>query len=49
MSRTRETRAKNILRAIERSMRRFRTDYIDHDLIRAWDKMNPLEEVADPG
>jgi aryl-alcohol dehydrogenase-like predicted oxidoreductase len=37
---------KNILRAIEGSLRRLRTDYIDLYLMHAWDRVTPVEEVA---
>lgn len=37
---------KNILRAIEGSLRRLRTDYIDLYIMHAWDRVTPVEEVA---
>lgn len=37
---------KNIYRALEGSLRRLRTDYIDLYLIHAWDRVTPVEEVA---
>src|SRR5581483_2716780 len=37
---------KNILRAIEGSLRRLRTDYIDLYIVHAWDTVTPVEEVA---
>jgi aryl-alcohol dehydrogenase-like predicted oxidoreductase len=37
---------KNILRAIEGSLRRVRTDYIDLYIMHTWDRVTPVEEVA---
>lgn len=37
---------KNILRAIEGSLRRLRTDYIDLYILHTWDQVTPVEEVA---
>ena len=36
---------KNILRALEGSLRRLRTDYIDLYWLHAWDRVTPIEEV----
>ncbi|MEW9572638.1 aldo/keto reductase [Rhodanobacter sp. Si-c] len=36
---------KNILRAVEGSLRRLRTDYIDLYLLHIWDRLTPAEEV----
>jgi aryl-alcohol dehydrogenase-like predicted oxidoreductase len=36
---------KNILRAVEGSLRRLGTDYIDLYLLHAWDRVTPVEEV----
>ncbi len=36
---------KNMMRAIEASLRRLRTDYIDLYLLHTWDRMTPAEEV----
>lgn len=36
---------KNILRAVEGSLRRLRTDYIDLYLLHTWDRITPAEEV----
>lgn len=37
---------KNILRAVEGSLRRLRTDYIDVYLLHTWDRITPVEEVV---
>ncbi len=37
---------KNIMRALEASLRRLRTDFIDLYIIHTWDKVTPVEEVA---
>lgn len=37
---------KNILRAIDGSLRRLRTDYIDLYILHTWDQVTPVEEVA---
>ena len=37
---------KNILRAVEGSLRRLRTDYIDLYILHTWDRVTPVEEVA---
>jgi aryl-alcohol dehydrogenase-like predicted oxidoreductase len=36
---------KNIMRAVEGSLRRLRTDYIDLYLLHTWDRLTPAEEV----
>lgn len=36
----------NILRAVEASLRRLRTDYIDLYLLHTWDNVTPVEEVV---
>lgn len=36
---------KNIIRAVEASLRRLRTDYIDLYLLHTWDRITPAEEV----
>lgn len=36
---------KNIMRAVEGSLRRLGTDYIDLYLLHAWDRLTPVEEV----
>jgi aryl-alcohol dehydrogenase-like predicted oxidoreductase len=36
---------KNMLRAVESSLRRLRTDYIDLYLLHTWDRITPAEEV----
>lgn len=36
---------KNIRRALEGSLRRLRTDYVDLYLMHAWDRVTPVEEV----
>ncbi|WP_266158813.1 aldo/keto reductase [Dyella silvatica] len=36
---------KNIMRAVEGSLRRLRTDYIDLYLLHTWDRITPVEEV----
>ena len=36
---------KNIMRAVEASLRRLRTDYIDLYLLHTWDRLTPAEEV----
>ncbi len=37
---------KNILRAVEGSLRRLKTDYIDLYLLHTWDRITPVEEVV---
>ncbi|MHA6203114.1 aldo/keto reductase [Dyella soli] len=37
---------KNILRAVEGSLRRLRTDYLDLYLLHTWDRLTPAEEVV---
>ena len=37
---------KNLYRALEGSLRRLKTDYIDLYYVHAWDTMTPVEEVA---
>jgi aryl-alcohol dehydrogenase-like predicted oxidoreductase len=37
---------KNIMRAVEASLRRLRTDYIDLYLLHTWDRLTPAEEVV---
>lgn len=37
---------KNILRAVDGSLRRLRTDYIDLYLLHTWDRLTPAEEVV---
>jgi len=37
---------KNIMRALEGSLRRLRTDYIDLYIMHTWDRVTPIEEVA---
>lgn len=37
---------KNIFRALEGSLRRLRTDYIDLFIMHTWDRVTPVEEVA---
>jgi aryl-alcohol dehydrogenase-like predicted oxidoreductase len=37
---------KNIMRAVEASLRRLRTDYIDLYLLHTWDRITPAEEVV---
>jgi len=37
---------KNILRAVDSSLRRLQTDYIDLYILHAWDRTTPVEEVA---
>src|SRR5258708_8065309 len=37
---------KNILRAIDGSLRRLRTDFIDLYIVHTWDRVTPVEEVA---
>jgi aryl-alcohol dehydrogenase-like predicted oxidoreductase len=37
---------KHILSALEGSLRRLRTDYVDVYLLHAWDRVTPLEEVV---
>jgi aryl-alcohol dehydrogenase-like predicted oxidoreductase len=37
---------KNILRALEGSLRRLRTDYIDLYIMHTWDRVTPVEEVV---
>jgi aryl-alcohol dehydrogenase-like predicted oxidoreductase len=36
---------KNIYRALEGSLRRLRTDYVDVYMVHAWDRVTPVEEV----
>jgi len=36
---------KNMVQAVEASLRRLRTDYVDLYWVHAWDKMTPIEEV----
>jgi aryl-alcohol dehydrogenase-like predicted oxidoreductase len=36
---------KNMLRAVDESLRRLRTDYIDLYILHAWDRLTPVEEV----
>jgi aryl-alcohol dehydrogenase-like predicted oxidoreductase len=37
---------KNIMRAVEASLRRLKTDYIDLYLLHTWDRITPVEEVV---
>ena len=37
---------KNILRALEGSLKRLRTDFIDLYILHAWDRVTPVEEVV---
>ncbi len=37
---------KNIMRALEGSLRRLRTDFLDLYILHAWDRVTPVEEVA---
>jgi aryl-alcohol dehydrogenase-like predicted oxidoreductase len=37
---------KNILRALEGSLKRLRTDFIDLYMLHAWDRVTPVEEVV---
>lgn len=37
---------KNILRAVDNSLRRLQTDYIDLYIMHVWDRTTPVEEVA---
>ena len=37
---------KNIMRAVEASLRRLRTDYIDLYILHTWDRVTPAEEVV---
>ncbi len=36
---------KNVLRALDGSLRRLRTDYVDLYILHAWDRVTPVEEV----
>lgn len=36
---------KNIMRAVDASLRRLKTDYIDLYILHTWDRMTPVEEV----
>ncbi|RUX94560.1 MULTISPECIES: aldo/keto reductase [unclassified Mesorhizobium] len=36
---------KNLMRAVDASLRRLKTDYIDLFLLHTWDRMTPVEEV----
>lgn len=36
---------KNVLRALEGSLRRLQTDYVDVYILHAWDRVTPVEEV----
>ncbi|HEU0276084.1 MAG TPA: aldo/keto reductase [Candidatus Udaeobacter sp.] len=36
---------KNIMRALEGSLRRLKTDYVDIYILHAWDRVTPVEEV----
>src|ERR1044072_5452719 len=36
---------KNILRALEVSLKRLKTDYVDVYILHAWDRVTPVEEV----
>ncbi len=37
---------KNILRALDGSLRRLKTDYVDLYILHAWDRVTPVEEVV---
>jgi len=37
---------KNILRALEGSLKRLKTDYVDVYILHAWDRVTPVEEVT---
>ncbi|MFD1330213.1 aldo/keto reductase [Mycoplana ramosa] len=37
---------KNIMRAVDASLKRLKTDYIDLYLLHTWDRMTPVEEVV---
>ncbi|MFY9561439.1 MAG: aldo/keto reductase [Terriglobales bacterium] len=37
---------KNILRALDGSLQRLRTDYVDLYIMHTWDRVTPVEEVA---
>ncbi len=37
---------KNMIRSVEASLRRLRTDYVDLYLVHTWDRITPVEEVV---